>query len=68
MVTATWPSAQTERRGGAGPVRGLFGGKASPAALFVLSLSHRHHVYVAVTLRVMSPIPLESFQGSSRGA
>src|SRR5262245_52257059 len=28
-------SAQTERRGGAGPVRGLLGGKASPAA-FVL--------------------------------
>src|SRR5262245_36391575 len=25
-------SAQTERRGGAGPVRGLLGGKASPAA------------------------------------
>ena len=24
-------SAQTERRGGAGPVRGLLGGKASPA-------------------------------------
>src|SRR5262245_26040186 len=29
------PGAQTERRGGAGPVRGLLGGKASPAALFV---------------------------------
>src|SRR5437660_629798 len=27
------PGAQTERRGGAGPVRGLLGGKASPAAL-----------------------------------
>jgi hypothetical protein len=26
--------AQTERRGGAGPVRGLLGGKASPAAFF----------------------------------
>src|SRR5262249_2800350 len=26
------PGAQTERRGGAGPVRGLLGGKASPAA------------------------------------
>jgi hypothetical protein len=28
--------AQTERRGDAGPVRGLLGGKASPAALFSL--------------------------------
>jgi hypothetical protein len=27
MVTATSPGAQTERRGGAGPVRGLLGGK-----------------------------------------
>ena len=27
MVTATYPGAQTERRGGAGPVRGLLGGK-----------------------------------------
>jgi hypothetical protein len=27
MVAATIPGAQTERRGGAGPVRGLLGGK-----------------------------------------
>jgi hypothetical protein len=27
MATATYPGAQTERRGGAGPVRGLLGGK-----------------------------------------
>jgi hypothetical protein len=27
MATATSPGAQTERRGGAGPVRGLLGGK-----------------------------------------
>jgi hypothetical protein len=27
MVAATRPGAQTERRGGAGPVRGLLGGK-----------------------------------------
>src|SRR5260370_8187436 len=27
MVTATYAGAQTERRGGAGPVRGLLGGK-----------------------------------------
>jgi hypothetical protein len=27
MATATHPGAQTERRGGAGPVRGLLGGK-----------------------------------------
>src|SRR5262249_32594686 len=32
MTSATLPGAQTERRGGAGPVRGLLGGKASPAA------------------------------------
>ena len=31
--------AQTERRGGAGPVRGLLGGKASPAALLDLNFS-----------------------------
>ena len=37
MVTATYPGAQTERRGGAEAVRGLLGGKASPAALFVLA-------------------------------
>ena len=30
--------AQTERRGGAGPVRGILGGKTSPAALFQNSL------------------------------
>ena len=35
-MTATSPGAQTERRGGAGPVRGLLGGKTSPAALFFL--------------------------------
>jgi hypothetical protein len=34
MATATYPGAQTERRGGAGPVRGLLGGKTSPAAFF----------------------------------
>ena len=33
MMTATLSGAQTERRGGAGPVRGLLGGKTSPAAL-----------------------------------
>src|SRR5258708_12037980 len=37
MVCATMetssPGAQTERRGDAGPVRGLLGGKTSPAAL-----------------------------------
>jgi len=27
MATATYPGAQTERRGGAGPVRGLLGSK-----------------------------------------
>ena len=27
MMAATHPGAQTERRGGAGPVRGLLGGK-----------------------------------------
>jgi hypothetical protein len=27
IVTATFPGAQTERRGGAGPVRGLLGSK-----------------------------------------
>src|SRR5205823_7906512 len=32
MATATHSGAQTERRAGAGPVRGLLGGKASPAA------------------------------------
>src|SRR5262249_52893747 len=30
----TSPGAQTERRGGAGPVGGLLGGKAPPAAFF----------------------------------
>jgi len=34
MATAAHPGAQTERRGGAGPVRGLLGGKTSPAAMF----------------------------------
>ena len=32
MATATHPGAQTERRSDAGPVRGLLGGKTSPAA------------------------------------
>src|SRR5262249_52288192 len=33
-MTATCPGAQTERRGGAGPARGLLGGKkTAPAAL-----------------------------------
>ena len=36
MAKATFPGVQTERRGGAGPVRGLLGGKASPAALVFL--------------------------------
>jgi len=36
MATATSPGAQTQRRGGAGPVRGLLGGKTSPAALVFL--------------------------------
>ena len=36
MVAATCPGAQTERRGDAGPVRGLLGGKTSPAALVFL--------------------------------
>jgi hypothetical protein len=27
MTTATFPGAQTERRAGGGPVRGLLGGK-----------------------------------------
>src|SRR5215469_13966046 len=35
MMMATHPGAQTERRGGAGPVRGILGGKTSPAALFL---------------------------------
>ncbi len=37
----TDPGAQTERRGGAGPVRGLLGGKTSPAAVFVSSFGER---------------------------
>jgi hypothetical protein len=38
--TMVWssPGAQTERRGDAGPVRDLLGGKAAPAALIVASL------------------------------
>ena len=35
------PGAQAERRGGAGPVRGLLGGKASPAALVEYCLDHK---------------------------
>ena len=50
MVKATSPGAQPERRGGAGPVRDLLGGKASPAAFLVAlgikrcqeSFSHPH--------------------------
>jgi hypothetical protein len=34
---AAYPGAQTERRGGAGPVRGLLGDKASPAALVLFA-------------------------------
>jgi hypothetical protein len=37
MATATNPGAQTERRGGAGPVGGLLGGK-DPTGRFALSL------------------------------
>jgi hypothetical protein len=37
MAAATLPSAQTERRGGAGPVRGLLGGK-DLTGRFVFSL------------------------------
>src|SRR5262245_17790950 len=33
------PGAQTERRGGAGPAGGLLGGKAPPAAWFLLQSS-----------------------------
>jgi hypothetical protein len=40
--TATVAGAQTERRGGAGPVRGLLGGKTSPAALLEPQ-RHREH-------------------------
>ena len=43
MMMATSPGAQTERRGGAGPVRGLLGGKASPAAFFA---AHKSRVSV----------------------
>jgi hypothetical protein len=39
MATATNPGAQTERRGGAGPVRGLLGDKTSPAAFFFPSIA-----------------------------
>ncbi len=35
-MTAARAGAQTERRGGAGPARGLLGGKTAPAALFVV--------------------------------
>src|SRR5262249_49346478 len=34
------PGAPTERRGEAGPVRGLLGGKASPAAFFATFAAH----------------------------
>src|SRR6516225_3777006 len=37
VTTATFPGAQTERRSGAGPVRGLLGGKTPPAALLTHS-------------------------------
>ena len=36
MATATNPGAQTERRGGAGPVRGLLGGKDLTGHVFLL--------------------------------
>src|SRR5258708_2398420 len=43
LVCATWldivPGAQTERRGGAGPVRGLLAVRASPAAFLCLHFS-----------------------------
>jgi hypothetical protein len=35
MAKATYPGAQTERRGGAGPVRGLLGGKDLTGRFFV---------------------------------
>jgi hypothetical protein len=41
MVAATFPGAQTERRGGAGPVRGLLGGKG-PSGRFVAQSRIRH--------------------------
>jgi len=34
-MAAACSGAQTERRGGAGPARGLLGGKTAPAALVV---------------------------------
>jgi hypothetical protein len=41
MATATYPGAQTERRGGAGPVGGLLGGKDPTGRLFRVPFSGR---------------------------
>jgi hypothetical protein len=41
MATATNPGAQTERRGGAGPVRGLLGGKDLTGRLAFEPQRHR---------------------------
>src|SRR6516162_3982262 len=51
MVAATLPGAQTERRGGAGPVRDLLGGKALPAALFFCPRSVGEKPSVGLSLR-----------------
>jgi hypothetical protein len=37
MVAATFSGAQTERRGGAGPVRGLLGGKDLTGRFYLAS-------------------------------
>jgi hypothetical protein len=49
--------AQTERRGGAGPVRGLLGGKTSPTAFPIAS-------FRAATVRERSASPLPYGRGS----
>jgi hypothetical protein len=56
MMTATYPGAQTERRGGAGPVGGLLGGK-DPTGRFALHLfvrdlpEARHLAFNAIYLQ-----------------
>ena len=55
--------AQTERRGGAGPVRGLLGGKASPAALLV-SLFAGAPLAVQAELPALLPSSLNSYPKS----
>src|SRR5215813_11962239 len=47
------PGAQTERRSGAGPVRGLLGGKTSPAALSLSQIPLR----VPVPCALIAPLP-----------